>query len=92
MSLLCPPASPNMRPPMSCVLAVLVGDTEVGLVTSKPGYLTDWDFKYITNSFLSEEDRRQPANNTDLGQLADPMPSPVNVTDSMFDGIVGDGR
>ena len=41
---------------------------------------------------MSEEDRRQPANNTDLGQLADPMPSPVNVTDSMFDGIVGDGR
>ena len=92
MSLLCMLASPNMRPPMSCVVAMLVGHIEVGLVTSKPGYLTDWDFKDITNNFLSEEDRKQPANNTDLGQLGDPMPSPVNVTDSMFDGIVGDGR
>jgi hypothetical protein len=47
-----------MRPSLSRVVAMLVGDIEVGVVTSKPSYLTDWNFKDITSSFLSEEDRK----------------------------------
>ncbi|KAK4588883.1 hypothetical protein RGQ29_019769 [Quercus rubra] len=92
VSLLCTQASPNMRPPMSRVVAMLAGDIEVGIVTSKPSYLTDWNFKDITSSFLSEEDRKHQGDNTDLSQLGDPLPSPVNVTETMLGGIIGDGR
>ncbi|XP_075665790.1 putative LRR receptor-like serine/threonine-protein kinase At1g56140 [Castanea sativa] len=58
VSLLCTQASPNMRPPMSRVVAMLAGDIEVGIVTSKQSYLTDWNLKDITSSFWSEEDRK----------------------------------
>ncbi|KAL4627847.1 hypothetical protein ACB092_05G195200 [Castanea dentata] len=92
VSLLCTQASPNMRPPMSRVVAMLAGDIEVGIVTSKPSYLTDWNFKDITSSFLSEEDIKHNRDNTDLSQLGDLLPSPVNVTETMFGGIIGDGR
>ncbi|KAM3701037.1 hypothetical protein ACJW31_05G142900 [Castanea mollissima] len=92
MSLMCTQASPNMRPPMSRVVAMLAGDIKVGIVTSMPSYLTNWNFKDITSSFLSEEDRKHHEGNTDLSQLIDPLPSPVNVTETMFGGIIGDGR
>ena len=92
VSLLCTHASPNMRPPMSRVVAMLAGDIKVGIVTSKPSYLTDWNFKDITSSFLSEEDRKHHGDNTDLSQLGDPLPSPVNVNETMLGGIIGDGR
>ncbi|KAL0011921.1 hypothetical protein SO802_007029 [Lithocarpus litseifolius] len=92
VSLLCTQASPNMRPPMSRVVAMLAGDVEVGIVTSKPSYLTDLNFKDITSSFLSEEDRKHHGDNTDLSQLCNPLSSPVNVTETMIGGIIGDGR
>jgi hypothetical protein len=82
-----------MRPPMSRVVAMLAGDIEVGVVTSKPSYLTDWNFKDITSNFLSEEDRKQCGDNSNTNsQLGDPIPSPVNVTKTMSDGIIGDRR
>ncbi|KAM4101435.1 hypothetical protein ACB094_05G142900 [Castanea mollissima] len=92
VSLLCTQASPNMRPPMSRVVAMVAGDIEVGIATSKPSYLTDWDFKDITSSFLSEEDRKHHGDNTDQSQLGDPLPSPINVTETILGGIIGDGR
>nr|POF10010.1 putative lrr receptor-like serine/threonine-protein kinase [Quercus suber] len=92
VSLLCTQASPNMRPPMSRVVAMLAGDIKVGIVTSKPSYLTDWNFKDITSSFLSEEDIKHHEDNTNLSKLNDPLPSAVNVIETMFGGIIGDGR
>ncbi|KAM4071013.1 hypothetical protein ACB094_11G029300 [Castanea mollissima] len=44
VSFLCTQASPTLRPSMSRVLAMLLGDIEVSTVTSKPGYLSDWKF------------------------------------------------
>lgn len=44
VAFLCTQASPVLRPPMSRVVAMLAGDIEVGEVTTKPGYLTDWQF------------------------------------------------
>jgi hypothetical protein len=82
-----------MWPSMSRVVAMLAGDIEVGVVTSKPSYLTDWNFKDITSSFLSEEDRKQRGDSSNTNsQLSDPIPSSINVTETMFSGIVGDGR
>ena len=85
-----------MRPSMSRVMAMLARDIEVGVVTSKLSYLTNWNFKDITSSFLSEEDRKQHGDHSNTNsQLGDLIPSTVNVTDvteTMFSGIVGDGR
>ena len=44
VSFLCTQASPTLRPSMSRVVAMLLGDIEVNTVTSKPGYLSDWKF------------------------------------------------
>ncbi|OMO57111.1 putative LRR receptor-like serine/threonine-protein kinase [Corchorus capsularis] len=52
VALLCTQASPKMRPSMSRVVAMLAGDIEVSSVTSKPGYLTDWDFKDTIGTFM----------------------------------------
>ena len=50
VSLLCTQASPMLRPSMSRVVAMLLGDIEVSTVTSRPGYLTDWTYDDITNA------------------------------------------
>ncbi|CAH8332409.1 unnamed protein product [Eruca vesicaria subsp. sativa] len=42
IALLCTYSSHSLRPPMSKVVAMLSGDTEVSEVTSKLGCLTDW--------------------------------------------------
>jgi hypothetical protein len=81
-----------MRPPMSRVVAMLAGDIEVGVVTSKPSYLNDWNFKDITSCFSSEDRKQRGDNSNSNCELGDIMPSPVNVTETMFDGIIGDGR
>ncbi|XWS19960.1 hypothetical protein CRYUN_Cryun31cG0060500 [Craigia yunnanensis] len=97
VSLLCTQASPTIRPPMSRVVAMLAGDIEVSNVTSKPSYLTDWDFKDITGTFMSEETQTSIAsdssdikskNKTISG--TEPIVSPVNVT--QLSDILGEGR
>ncbi|KAA8537119.1 hypothetical protein F0562_029655 [Nyssa sinensis] len=97
VALLCTQASPMMRPPMSRVVAMLAGDIEVNTVTSKPSYLTDWDFKDITGSFLSEKSLTSVANNSknkesDINTGFDATPSPINVTETMLHEAIGEGR
>ncbi|KAF5819868.1 putative protein kinase RLK-Pelle-DLSV family [Helianthus annuus] len=55
VALLCVQASPTLRPAMSRVIAMLSCDAEITPVTTKPSYLTDWDFNDITNTFGDEE-------------------------------------
>ncbi|KAK7405379.1 hypothetical protein VNO78_06633 [Psophocarpus tetragonolobus] len=52
IALLCTQTSPTLRPSMSRVVAMLSGDIEIGTVTSKPGYLTDWKFDDVS-SFMT---------------------------------------
>lgn len=82
VGLLCTQASPMMRPPMSRVVAMLAGDIEVSPITSKPSYLTDWDFSDITNSFISQDTSNSFTS-------SDPVLSSVNHT---LPDIVGAGR
>ncbi|KAG1348063.1 putative LRR receptor-like serine/threonine-protein kinase [Cocos nucifera] len=42
-----------LRPPMSRVVVMLAGDIEVGEVTTRPGYLTDWQFNDVSSNFAS---------------------------------------
>ncbi|KAG0492534.1 hypothetical protein HPP92_005932 [Vanilla planifolia] len=55
VAFLCTQASPMLRPSMSRVVAMLAGDVEVGEVTLRPSYLTEWDFKDISSNFVSNE-------------------------------------
>ena len=105
VALLCTQASPMMRPPMSRVVGMLAGDIEVGTVISKPSYLTDWEFKDITASFLNEDtptpsssikrrnskEKNQRENPVDdHSEGTDALVSPVNVT--QLTDILADGR
>ncbi|OMO56311.1 hypothetical protein COLO4_35685 [Corchorus olitorius] len=95
VALLCTQASPKMRPSMSRVVAMLAGDIEVSSVTSKPGYLTDWDFKDTIGTFMIADTLTPFAasthnninnsisknDNTITVTGAEPMLSPINVTD-----------
>ena len=45
VALLCTQALPAMRPSMSRVVAMLTGDVEEIPVASRPGYITDWQYK-----------------------------------------------
>ncbi|XVE51733.1 hypothetical protein DITRI_Ditri02bG0064400 [Diplodiscus trichospermus] len=83
VALLCTQASPIMRPPMSRVVAMLAGDIQVSNVTTKPGYLTDWDFKDIKGTFMREETKSSITG-------TETIVSPVNVT--QLSDILGEGR
>ncbi|KAL5577706.1 hypothetical protein UlMin_019405 [Ulmus minor] len=107
VALLCTQASPMMRPPMSRVVAMLAGDIEIGSVISKPSYLTDWDFKDITGSYLNEGDTPSTASKESKSQqknhqhldtacsspgIVPLMHSPLNVSESTISDIIGEGR
>ncbi|KEH19252.1 LRR receptor-like kinase, putative [Medicago truncatula] len=49
IGLLCTQTSPNLRPSMSRVVAMLLGDIEVSTVTSRPEYWTDWKFGDVSS-------------------------------------------
>ncbi|PON82620.1 Serine/threonine protein kinase [Trema orientale] len=107
VALLCTQASPMMRPPMSRVVAMLAGDIETSNVVSKPSYLTDWDFKDITTSFLNENKSSTSSTAQKEGKSqhndehCDTITSPASGVDpllpspvnvSMISDIIGDGR
>ncbi|KAL3609714.1 hypothetical protein D5086_000734 [Populus alba] len=97
VALLCTQGSPAMRPTMSRVVAMLTGDIEVSVVTSKPSYLTDWDFKDITGNFSKvstsyKASKSQNHNPIDLIPRGDQMHSPLNITEPRLSYLIGDGR
>ncbi|XP_058183267.1 probable LRR receptor-like serine/threonine-protein kinase At1g56140 isoform X5 [Rhododendron vialii] len=53
VALLCTQTSPQQRPSMPRVVAMLSGDIEVSAVTSRPRYFTDWNFD--TTSFMTTD-------------------------------------
>ncbi|XP_068656009.1 probable LRR receptor-like serine/threonine-protein kinase At1g56140 [Aristolochia californica] len=53
VALLCTQAAPGFRPKMSRVVAMLTADMKMDNVTSRPGYLTEWQFNDITSSIAS---------------------------------------
>ncbi|KAE8673974.1 putative LRR receptor-like serine/threonine-protein kinase [Hibiscus syriacus] len=97
VALLCTQTSPSMRPPMSPVVGMLAGDTEVSNVTAKPSYVTDWVYKDITSNFMNEEeseiwDHGNSSIKSKKKTSADDQPilSPVNITE--FRESIAEGR
>lgn len=89
VALLCVQASPSLRPPMSRVIAMLSGDIEVTAVTTKPSYLTDWDFNDVTNNYLDEEPLK---SNTSSTVVDSESITPVNMTEMMLNETLREGR
>ncbi|KAL8096543.1 putative LRR receptor-like serine/threonine-protein kinase At1g56140 [Apium graveolens] len=90
LALLCTQTSPNIRPPMSRVVAMLSGDMEVSTVTTKPGYLTDWTFTDMTafesvdGSTSNTDQNTAFSSSADQSQLTvtDPNVTPAHVSAS----------
>ncbi|XP_038686021.1 probable LRR receptor-like serine/threonine-protein kinase At1g56140 [Tripterygium wilfordii] len=96
IALLCTQTSPHLRPSMSRVVAMISGDIEVGTVTSRPGYLTDWKFDDIS-SFMSENaikgsDGSHYNSSTSTNTAANALRSPGDGTTPMLSEIIGEGR
>ncbi|XP_010244453.1 PREDICTED: probable LRR receptor-like serine/threonine-protein kinase At1g56140 isoform X6 [Nelumbo nucifera] len=58
LALLCTQVSPALRPSMSRVVAMLLGDVEVSTIASRPDYLTNWELNDISSRFMGENSLR----------------------------------
>ncbi|PKU63687.1 putative LRR receptor-like serine/threonine-protein kinase [Dendrobium catenatum] len=80
VALLCIQASPALRPPMSRVVAMLAGDVEVNEVTSRPSYLTEWQFNDISSNFANDDCSRSTSLSTALTNIQTSEPSDPSST------------
>ncbi|XP_058070884.1 probable LRR receptor-like serine/threonine-protein kinase At1g56130 [Magnolia sinica] len=97
VALLCTQTSPVLRPPMSRVVAMLSGDVEVSNVTSRPSYLTLWQFNDLTNSLsdymsrgsmgITMEGQCDMSNNSSWSTPAERLPLP---TQPFLQEIIGE--
>ncbi|XP_024157132.1 probable LRR receptor-like serine/threonine-protein kinase At1g56140 isoform X2 [Rosa chinensis] len=85
IGLLCTQTSPTLRPSMSRVVGMLSGDIEVTILTSKPGYLTDWKFDDVSSVASTMMDMPSNGINTSLfnstactSLMGDAQQSPAN--------------
>nr|XP_043639007.1 probable LRR receptor-like serine/threonine-protein kinase At1g56140 isoform X2 [Erigeron canadensis] len=100
VALMCVQASPSLRPAMSRVIGMLSGDIEISVVTTKPSYLTDWDFNDITNTFCDDEPISSEnttmtttrTTNTTSSTGRDSMSSPIILSELRNNGSLRDGR
>ena len=79
VALLCTQTSPTVRPPMSRVVAMITGDSDVSTEISRPGYLADWKFNDVS-SLMSQITKRTDSSFYDssasTSMVADAKPQP----------------
>jgi hypothetical protein len=96
VSLLCTQASPTLRPSMSRVVAMLSGEMEVSSVTSRPGYLTDWNFDDETTLMSDVANKGTSASyynpSASTSIVGDAENSPANASKPMLHEIIEVGR
>ncbi|KAI8027666.1 putative LRR receptor-like serine/threonine-protein kinase [Camellia lanceoleosa] len=96
VALLCTQTSPMLRPSMSRVVGMLSGDFEVSAITTRPGYLTDWNFN-DTTSFMSNDtptvkkEHSHYSSSTRTSMVVDPDRSPINDAKPVLQEIIGEG-
>ncbi|KAF7140610.1 hypothetical protein RHSIM_Rhsim06G0236300 [Rhododendron simsii] len=95
VALLCTQTSPQLRPSMSRAVAMLSGDIEVSVVTTRPGYLTDWKFDDTTNFMTIDtpnvENEYNQFSSSSATTAADPGHSPINAVHEVEE-VIGEGR
>lgn len=92
IALLCTQTSPVVRPAMSRVVSMLVGDIEVCSATTRPGYLTDWKYTGESTSSLSMEAERNGPHNTPPSSSTKGYLSTENAGQPFLSEILGEGR
>ncbi|KAI8026198.1 putative LRR receptor-like serine/threonine-protein kinase [Camellia lanceoleosa] len=97
VALLCTQTSPMLRPSMSRVVGMLSGDFEVSAITTRPGYLTDWNFNDTTSLMSNDtptvkKEHSHYSSSTRTSMVADPDRSPINDAKPMLQEIIGEGR
>ncbi|KAJ9164469.1 hypothetical protein P3X46_024044 [Hevea brasiliensis] len=97
VGLLCTQTSPNLRPSMSRVVAMLSGDIEVSRVTTRPGYLTDWKFDDISRSFMDDNtpkgtDNSYYSSSTSTSLVVDAGHQQARGTTALLHEIIDEGR
>ncbi|KAL0009146.1 hypothetical protein SO802_010648 [Lithocarpus litseifolius] len=99
VSLLCTQASPTLRPSMSRVVAMLSGDIEVSIVTSRPGYLTDWKYDNVTNvttmsggATIGTDTSYYNSLSASASMVGNEGNSPGNASKAMLGEIMKEGR
>ncbi|XP_075646096.1 putative LRR receptor-like serine/threonine-protein kinase At1g56140 [Castanea sativa] len=99
VSLLCTQASPTLRPSMSRAVAMLSGDIEVGIVTSRPGYLTDWKYDDVTNvttmsggATIGTDSSYYNSLSASASMVGDVGNPPGNASKPMLGEIIKEGR
>ncbi|GJN09499.1 hypothetical protein PR202_ga27512 [Eleusine coracana subsp. coracana] len=55
VALLCTQGSPHQRAPMSRVVAMLTGDSEVTEIVTKPSYITEWQLRGGNTSYVTTD-------------------------------------
>lgn len=82
VAFLCTQTSPTLRPSMSTVVAMLLGDIEVSIEISRPGYLTDWSFDDILSDVATTKGTDSTFYNlsASTSMVGDELPSPANGT------------
>ncbi|KAF0892577.1 hypothetical protein E2562_016873 [Oryza meyeriana var. granulata] len=84
VALLCTQGSPHQRPPMSRIVSMLTGDSEVPDVLTKPSYITEWQIKGGNTSF---------ANSAVSGQSSSaPGPTSQQHSSPFLNSIIKEGR
>ncbi|XP_058217948.1 probable LRR receptor-like serine/threonine-protein kinase At1g56140 isoform X2 [Rhododendron vialii] len=79
VALLCTHTSPQLRPSMSRVVAMLLGDAEVSPVTTRPEYLTDWEFDKTTTFMTADTQVKYSQFSSSSATMGvDPSHSPIN--------------
>ncbi|XP_075645970.1 putative LRR receptor-like serine/threonine-protein kinase At1g56140 [Castanea sativa] len=91
VSLLCTQASPTLRPSMSRVVAMLSGDIEVSIVTSRPGYLTDWKYDDITSEVAIDTSYFN-SSSASTSMVGDVGNSPADASKPMLGDTIEKGR
>ncbi|KAF4390460.1 hypothetical protein G4B88_024466 [Cannabis sativa] len=79
VALLCTQTSPTMRPSMSRVVAMILGDSDVSTEISRPGYLGDWKFSDVstfTSQIIIGTDSSFNDSSASTSMVADAMPPP----------------
>jgi serine/threonine protein kinase len=95
VALLCTQTSPNLRPSMSRVVAMLSGDIDVSSIATRPGYLTDWKFNEDTTSFMTNSSSTTITDEKSQYGLSSNTTadfSPVNASRPVLSETVGEGR
>ncbi|KAF0899471.1 hypothetical protein E2562_019968 [Oryza meyeriana var. granulata] len=86
VALVCTQGSPNQRPPMSKVMALLTGDAEVVEMVTKPRYIAEWQYRDGNSSYVTSSYFGSTAPEFTRQKEIDPLTQSPAITGSSHEG------